>query len=62
MGKQKRFVCIYSQNTGKAAEIWVDTLTGVNYMFLREGFSGGLTVLVDAEGKPVISREYIQKN
>lgn len=62
MSKNKRFICIYSQNNGKGAEIWVDTQTGVNYLYIREGFSGGLTPLLDADGKPVVTKEYIQKN
>jgi len=36
-------------------EIWVDRETGVNYLYHRDGYSGGLTPLLDREGKPVIS-------
>lgn len=36
-------------------EVWVDRQTGVNYLFMRNGGSGGLTVLLDREGKPVIT-------
>ena len=36
-------------------EIWVDTQTGVNYFYHTAGYGGGLTVLLDREGKPVIS-------
>lgn len=35
-------------------EVWVDTQTGVQYLFRGYGESGGLTVLVDAEGKPLL--------
>lgn len=52
--KEKRFIKIYSQSLG-SVEIWVDRKTGVNYLYRQSGYSGGLTVLVDAEGKPVIS-------
>ncbi len=52
--KEKRFIKIYSQSLG-SMEIWVDKVTGVNYLYRQSGYSGGLTVLVDAEGKPVIS-------
>ena len=31
-----------------------DKETGVNYLFIASGFAGGLTPLLDAEGKPVI--------
>ena len=54
MAKEKRFIKIYSQSLG-SMEIWVDRKTGVNYLYRQSGYSGGLTVLVDAEGKPVIS-------
>ena len=54
MSKEKRFIKTYSQGLG-SVEIWVDRATGVNYMYKTSGYSGGLTVLVDAEGKPIIS-------
>jgi hypothetical protein len=54
MAKEKRFIKIYSQGAG-ATEIWVDTETGVNYLFHLSGFAGGLTVLLDKDGKPVIT-------
>ena len=52
--KDKRFKKIYSQNMG-SMEIWVDKQTGVNYLFYASGYAGGLTVLLDKEGKPVIT-------
>ena len=33
----------------------VDTKTGVNYLWHAEGYTGGLTVLLDRDGKPVVS-------
>lgn len=30
--------------------------TGVNYLFVRNGYSGGLTPLLEADGKPVITK------
>ena len=36
-------------------EIWVDKETGVNYLFRTEGYAGGMTSLLDMDGKPVIS-------
>lgn len=38
------------------SEVWVDTQTGVQYLYHASGNSGGLTVLVDAEGKPLLHR------
>ena len=37
------------------AQIWIDKKTGVNYLFVQNGSGGGLTVLVDAMGKPIIT-------
>ena len=55
MGKDERFVKIYSQGKITVSEIWVDTVTGVNYVYHAAGYSGGLTALLDRDGKPVIS-------
>ena len=52
--KPERFVRIHSENMG-AEQIVVDTVTGVNYLFVTSGYAGGLTVLLDRDGKPVIS-------
>ena len=52
----ERFVKTYSQGTINIIEIWVDKETGVNYIYREAGYSGGLTVLLDSDGKPVISR------
>lgn len=54
MAKEKRFIKVYSQGAG-STEILVDKETGVNYLFHSSGYSGGLTVLVDSEGKPVVT-------
>ena len=53
--KEKRFVRIHSDGTLSCNEIWVDTQTGVNYFYHSAGYGGGLTVLLDRDGKPVIS-------
>ena len=56
MAKEKRFVKILSESGFSGGnEIWVDKQTGVNYLFHASGYAGGLTVLLDREGKPVIS-------
>lgn len=55
MGKNERFVRVYAQGSVNVSEIWVDKLTGVNYLFHAGGYSGGLTPLLDREGKPVIT-------
>ena len=50
-----RFKKVYSQGTLNVVEIWVDTETGVNYLFHREGNAAGLTPLLDKDGKPVVT-------
>lgn len=58
--KETRFEKAFSQYEGGfreiATEIWVDKVTGVNYLYHRDGYSGGLTVLLDSEGKPVVTK------
>ncbi len=51
----KRFTKVYSQGVVDGIEIWVDRVTGVNYLYHYSGNSGGLTLLVDREGRPIIS-------
>lgn len=53
--KEERFEKVYSQGTMNVTEIWVDKDTGVNYIYHAAGYSGGLTVLLDKKGKPVIT-------
>ena len=54
MAKNNRFEKVYSQGLG-GTEIWVDKETGVIYMYHSCSYGGGLTPLLDREGKPVIS-------
>ena len=54
MSKDKRFEKIYSQSMG-SIEIFVDRETGVNYLYRSTGYGGGLTVLLDKDGKPVVT-------
>ncbi|MBQ8000666.1 MAG: xylan 1,4-beta-xylosidase [Ruminococcus sp.] len=51
---EKRFEKIYSQGMG-TIEILVDKETGVNYLYRSSGYGGGLTVLLDSDGKPVVT-------
>ena len=55
MANDKRFEKIYKQDMG-STEIWVDKETGVNYLYHSSGYSGGLTVLVDENGKPIVTK------
>ncbi len=55
MAKNERFENVYSQGLLSTTEIWVDKETGVNYLFRADGYAGGMTPLLDRDGKPVIS-------
>ena len=55
MAKDERVVKVYSQGKLTVSQIWVDTVTGVNYFYHEDGYSGGMSVLVDKDGKPVVS-------
>ncbi len=55
MAKNERFEKIYSQGAVNIMEIWMDKETGVNYVFHASGYSGGMTPLLDKDGKPIIS-------
>ncbi len=59
--KENRFVKTYSQGVLDVMEIWVDRETGVNYLFHWNGSAAGLTALLDAEGKPVVSYDADEK-
>lgn len=61
MFKDERFIKIYSQGALQTTEIWVDKETGVNYLFHASGYAGGLTVLLDEDGKPVVTRDECEK-
>ncbi|MBE6737204.1 MAG: xylan 1,4-beta-xylosidase [Ruminococcus sp.] len=54
--KNKRFEKVYTQGSVNVTEIWVDTETGVNYMYHTAGYGGGLTPLLDAYGNVVVTR------
>lgn len=55
MAKNDRFEKVYTQGALNVIEIWVDKETGVNYIFHQSGYAGGMTPLLDRDGKPVIS-------
>lgn len=59
MGKEKRFEIIAEEGSALSdngkRQIFRDKETGVNYLYIRIGYSGGLTPLLDVCGKPVIT-------
>lgn len=57
----KRFVWVkqdhgFLMNVG----VIVDTTTGVNYLFAQRGDVGGLTPLLDENGKPIVTKNIIE--
>ena len=41
--------------SGPEVSIIVDKKTGVNYLFAASGYAGGLTVLLNRDGSPVVT-------
>lgn len=54
---QKRFVVLESKGSSitNAMQEIVDTQTGVHYLTWQSGHAGGITPLLGADGKPVIT-------
>lgn len=38
-------------------QVIVDQETGVNYLWIRSGYASGLTPLLNADGKPVVTKQ-----
>ena len=55
MAKYERFLKVFTQRGVSLTEIWVDKETGVNYMFHASGYAGGLTPLLDKDGRVVVT-------
>ena len=58
MSKSERFEVVYqegSQLKNGVRQVIVDQETGVNYLFNIAGYAGGLTPLLDKDGKPVVT-------
>ncbi len=52
----ERFIRIYKQSKiSHNTEIWVDRMTGVQYLYHGTGYGGGICPLLDEHGKPVIT-------
>ena len=56
MAKEKRFEVVQEQGSafGPSCQVLLDTSTGVQYLFVQNGFAGGLTSLLDRDGKPML--------
>lgn len=56
MKKDKRFIVKKSYGGFSIGTyVLVDKKTGVNYLYAAGGYSGGLTVLIDAMGNPIVT-------
>ena len=56
---EKRFEFLKAEKAGVIATditIIVDKETGVNYLLVRSGYGAGLTPLIDANGKPIVTK------
>lgn len=53
---ERFFERVYHQGTLDVMEIWVDRKTGVNYLWHASGNAGGLTPLLDENGKPIVTK------
>lgn len=54
----KRFEFTEKEGVMEGARIIVDTQTGVQYLLAHWSNVGGLTVLVDKDGKPLLDPRY----
>lgn len=57
MKKDKRFETLSTQGAIESYRVIIDNETGVNYLYISNGTSGGLTVLLDSQGKPIITKD-----
>lgn len=56
MAKETRFEVVLTEGNGltsPARTILMDTVTGVQYLFVQAGYGAGLTPLLDREGRPM---------
>lgn len=59
--KEKRFEILYSQGAIDVVRILLDTETGVQYLQTQNGYAGGLTVLLDQNGKPLLGHKQYEE-
>ncbi len=59
--KESRFEVVYRDGSqlkeDGIRQILVDSETGVHYLVWKAGYAGGITPLLDSEGKVVIRKE-----
>ena len=56
--KDESFIEVSTEGSGLTSgekKVYVDKETGVNYLWVHAGYAGGLTPLLDADGKPIVT-------
>ena len=56
MAKSERFQVVHQEGnplTSGIRQVLLDSATGVQYLFIQNGYAGGLFPLVDKEGGPL---------
>lgn len=55
MAKERRFEVVQEQKSFSSnCRVLLDTATGVQYLFVQSNYAGGLTPLLDRDGKPML--------
>lgn len=57
---EKRFEISEKEGYMEGTRIIVDTETGVQYLMAHWTNIGGITVLVDKDGKPLLDKRYVK--
>ena len=57
--KDKRFEVVHNESTKALTGTMIlrDKHTGVHYLYVASGYGGGLTALLDKNGKPIIMED-----
>ena len=58
MANERRFIVSNKKGNLTGTRIITDSETGVQYLFAFDGYAGGLTVLLDKDGKPVLDKNH----
>lgn len=58
MPSENRFEIVYREENDDRIKTFIlmDKQTGVNYLYMSRDYGSGLTPLLDADGKPVVTR------
>lgn len=55
---EKRFEIVEKEGFLEGTRIIVDTETGVQYLYVYSGYGGGVTALLDRDGKPLLDSRF----